>query len=628
MARRRASTPHQRNLFFGLNFRGPKHISGIPSITGDVLEAYECKNVKLDPDTGFRCIMGRRYKNATALTENGHTLRHFTDYSTAEHLLIGAGDKIYIDSGLAGTPVLSKTLTTFDITAFTESFGKHFFYVNGQDVPQKFNGTSWYRLGVLAPSSAPAVADGGAGVLAGTYRYFYTYVHSDVALGYEAESRRSAFSAEITVTGGRKITLTLAAATDSQVSLTRIYRVSSISAEWKLIVEQSSALTTYTDNATEDSLDAATVPQYVEEGAPIDSDGNPMLLERIGQWKNRLWGSVGSMLYNTRPDRPEKWFSDFSVDAQPNDVDQEGGLSVVSFIAFKNMLVVFTRNKMVLVGGDEEPWNFIDYSNNIGCIAARSVAICEGNLFWLSASGVYRWDGESAPKNISGQIENDFERNSRGLMDSPTTSLAKAAGRYNSKDRSYWLSVPFSSNPFNSRTFTYDLAFAEKREGSPWAWHDYGFVDAVETPGRDFYTLKTNTGYYLLHNIGNTIEDGTTKPAATYETKHWDFGAPDLDKITMKFSAGVYITGDVVTFTAFYDNGARSDSFTLSTSGSNWNVGTWNVAQWGGTTVAFRTLDGKQDDVGRIIGFKVEMSGDAIFHSFTMNYVLQEGYTE
>jgi len=103
------------------------------------------------------------------------------------------------------------------------------------------------NVGIDLPGTAPTVADGGAGVLTGTFSYKRTFKNS--VTGHE--SNPSGKSADLTVTSKNITVGGLGGATDPQVDTQVIYRTTSTGAGiWFRLVELPISSTSYLDALT------------------------------------------------------------------------------------------------------------------------------------------------------------------------------------------------------------------------------------------------------------------------------------------------------------------------------------------------------------------------------------------
>ncbi len=611
-----------RGNYYGLNFSTPKFISG-DLASKFFFEASNIENIKLNPDSGFSVRKGRTYRNTTPLGDYPHSLGWFEDYAGNASLIVGGGGNIYADPSGQGNPVASYSGLTADIPASMLDFGQNLFHVNGTDGNLKFDGTNWYRMGVAAPAAAPGVASSGVGAFSGEYLYCYVYVHKNATTGYETLSKISPLTT-LTVANVAQFNVSVVASADPQVTHIRIYRESSVAVGLKQLVELANTTAVYPDTTPDASM--TTNIEFPLEGEPLDKNGTSVVLSGVCQWKSRLWGWSGQYLYSTREGRPERFFNSSSTEFQPVLVDSQSNQNIIAAIPFRNCIVVWTSSKMFLITGDAEPFVRSEYLVRCGCVAWRSAVVCAGRLMWLSSNGVYSWDGESMPVNVSEQINRDFEKKGRGIFDTVSTSLQYACGVYFDSEDEYRLSLPRGSDRFNSRTFIYDFALARKTSLSPWSYYTTAFSDAIVVPDLRLLVAKPNTGYYLTENIGDT-DEGATTINGFYETRHWDFGVGAYDKRFFFVHISSYVINGTGCFKTIVDD-SYTDPLYFSMTGSLWNAAKWAesgaspLGKWAEMRIKTMTQSYPQECCGSKIGFRIELQGGSIFHSFEVQYGL------
>jgi hypothetical protein len=418
------------------------------------------------------------------------------------------------------------------------------------------------------------------------------------------------------------------APTDPQVTHIRIYRISSTAAQFQLVVERTKASVianpVYLDNIADAVLGAP--QENPNEGEPLDINGNPVKFKGMIQWRSRLWGWDDAYIYPSVLGRPERFYNDSSDVMKPIAVNSHDKTGVVGAIAYRNNAVFMTKNRRLILTGDTEPFSMIEYDDGIGTIAPRSLAVVRGMLMWLSYEGVYAWDGVNDLVLISYPINKDFAGSSRGLLDSGVSFLAGAKGIYVPEEDCYWLSVPFSSAGFNSRTFVLDVALFKKLgiRLSSWLYYDLAFADAVVTPDRKLYTLKPQSGDYMNEVIGNQDEN-VDIANAFYETRHWDFGTKNYDKVFYYGGFGAYTTGNPVRMDTIFDDGLATSNLTQSSSGgSAFGIAPWGTpSYWGGKTLGFTSDRYEQTAMGTIVGLKIILDKDATFDGFAVEYRLR-----
>ncbi len=90
---------------------------------------------------------------------------------------------------------------------------------------------------------------------------------------------------------------------------------------------------------------------------------------------------------------------------------QPGGDTEITAIkAFGDILLIWTKNEMyMLTGDDASTWKITKVSPT-GCVCNNTVCIWKGAVIWLEARGVYLWDGKGDPIMVSYPIKTELAR--------------------------------------------------------------------------------------------------------------------------------------------------------------------------------------------------------------------------
>ena len=123
------------------------------------------------------------------------------------------------------------------------------YFLDFNDTPMRWDGinnpTQW---GIVAPETAPVVADSGAGLLTGTYTWKVVYVNTE-----GTRSPNSPVSLPLDLSGGTA-TLILPVSPDSQVKKKEIYRQGGLLTDYYLVVTIDNSLASYIDNIADIDL--------------------------------------------------------------------------------------------------------------------------------------------------------------------------------------------------------------------------------------------------------------------------------------------------------------------------------------------------------------------------------------
>jgi hypothetical protein len=237
--------------------------------------------------------------------------------------------------------------------------------------------------GIAAPSSAPTLADGGAGSIpAASFKGVYTFYNSATDL----ESNPSPVSNTLALGANRMINWSgIAVSTNPQVTSRRIYRtLPDQSGEYFLVTEiPNNTETTHNgDNTLAQDLDVAV---SMVNGLPPPS----LLLGTV--WKERLFASDGKDLFHSEDGLIEAFDPQAIIPVFPDD-----GHEIRAIHAYGDRLVVGKTNKVhYLVGSDPETFALLTLTDRHGCISHHTMQSAEGYLFWLGLDNVYRSDGNA-----------------------------------------------------------------------------------------------------------------------------------------------------------------------------------------------------------------------------------------
>ena len=292
--------------------------------------------------------------------------------------------------------------------------------VVGFDTNRLIEPETTYGLGIEAPTSAPTLAEGVAGVLSGTYKYVITYMRSG---NFQVESNPGPESSPITVTG-KKINLSaIPVSSDPKVDKKRIYRTTEGGAKFFWVADIANATTTYEDN-------------IAELGDEVSYDRYPPPVAMFAEvWDDRVWfvpKSYRNQLQFTNKGSAEEMAYDNIIQVKGKDSDE-----IMAIKAYMDSLYIL-KNKSIwrLDKVGESSYELTKLPYSIGIDAPASIAIGGGLMMWKSKRGI--------------DIFNDKIIFDPPISDSIPTTLAtineaaidKAFGEVNEKEGEYWLSVP------------------------------------------------------------------------------------------------------------------------------------------------------------------------------------------
>lgn len=282
---------------------------------------------------------------------------------------------------------------------------------------QRVDGDAVMPAGIPKPASAPAAAQGAAGLLvAGTYKYVVTFVNRTTG----AESDFSA-EASVTVADLKQVSLTgIPVSTNLQVNGRRLYRsvVNGSGVYYFVKTIEDNTTTTFDDNVEERFLGDAV---SVENGLP------PSDLRFIEFWRERLWGTDGRDLFASRAGYPEQFSGNFLVQISPDDGHEMRGM-----LAFGDKLLVGKTNTVHYgTGFDVGDFNFDGVlTDKHGVGSGHSMATAEGLAMWLGMDDFYVSDGQDVKSIGTPKIRPYLEAIPESARDRVVSYVVPSEGWY------------------------------------------------------------------------------------------------------------------------------------------------------------------------------------------------------
>lgn len=179
------------------------------------------------------------------------------------------------------------------------------------------------------------------------------------------------------------------------------------------------------------------------------------------------------------------------------DVNEHDGSEIVALYPFQGNLLIFKDHSFhVLTGADPSAFALYEVDHRIGTASPYSVAGDENLVFWFDRDqGVFMFDGAEV-RRIDDKIHDYL------LDNSPRSGGFRAAGWMH--EGNYYLSVPWTSGSYNSRTFIYNPHM------NAWTEHDWGGYGIVDIEGT-WYSHGNNdlTGLYTFADDTETTDAGT-----------------------------------------------------------------------------------------------------------------------
>lgn len=319
---------------------------------------------------------------------------------------------------------------------------------------------------------------------------------------------------------------------------------------------------------------------------------------------------------------------------------------------WKNKLdVVFKENSMwAMTGLDTESIEGLpnlaleNISMDIGCVAPKTIVEIEGKLVWLSARGVYYFDG-TVPKSLKSEYVDSF------INRTPVNQRKFLSATAIKSKRQYILM--YADQPdsnYNYYFSRYALVFDFYTKS--WS-RDYFFpgvgvfinIDKADEKERILYGVDDNGAVAVSRssvmeiNIGASDQIALTTPSSagiawSFQTPFYSCGSPysekDFQAILLDAKSTSGFTVDVLCderLDTSDDSSGFSVPVALPTTGLVWGTGLWGTGKWSAGINKSNLVYLDDRCWGKRISFKfsgVSGSGDEI-NSLTLFYKLREG---
>ena len=255
-------------------------------------------------------------------------------------------------------------------------------------------------IGMTAPANAPTVAyTEDTGSMTGTYEFAVTWYNEDFG------SESSLSQAISTASSSTSATITVALNNTSipvGVTQWRLYiRKPDISVKFQRLAEwsTSTATTTFDIDVSDDDINGMILqaPTVTENNQP------PTGLRCIVWHQGRMFASDGEDLYYSNLENPEGW------DPQNVEYIASGdGQKIVGLMPLDEAsLAVFKTNSIYIIAGTSpQTWEVRKAPGNVGPsgVDAYNVAYGDGLVAFWGRNGMYLWDLQSAPLDITNEV--------------------------------------------------------------------------------------------------------------------------------------------------------------------------------------------------------------------------------
>lgn len=257
----------------------------------------------------------------------------------------------------------------------------------------------------------------------------------------------------------------------------------------------------------------------------------------------------------------------------------------------KRNIVFLTDGAGTTLGIDPTNAYVADIISGVGCISQESVQNVEGDLWFLSESGLMSLgrlisERSNPMNNLSKNVQSDLLAD----INDSAFSIAGLRSVYSPKDRFYLLSLPRASGSTEvGKTWVFDTRGRLQDGGARCLGNWTGLIPTVLIRRANLDILsanRANTGELFKYS---TQKDDLAAYTLQYRSGWTDLGAGAVLKF-LKRIRGVFFSTDTATvsFKWAWDFDStfatRSQTFTGTQSSSLWGTALWDSGVWAGST--------------------------------------------
>jgi hypothetical protein len=314
-------------------------------------------------------------------------------------------------------------------------------------------------------------------------------------------------------------------------------------------------------------------------GTTLGATGNMPKAQCITFWKNRIFlgntdtGTNKSRIRysgsDTTPTDVEYYKSTSFIDVQQDDGDQ-----IQKLIPFLDSLLIFkTSSTWVLRGSNPRDFELVLANPSVGCVAPRTVAAWDKGVIFLSARGVFSFDGSKVTR-LSEKID-------PAINDLGAANLEQANGVV--FQQKYYLFVhELGATSYPDTAYVFDLISGTWTKYRGWnVWHATVWNRAGT---EELYAVDAETREAVLR-LKSGADDGGSNINAYFTTKWLDFGVPERRKMHRRMYAWFEADGDYNVNVDVQRNYAAANSVSntvnLNPGGMIWGSSLWGEALWG-----------------------------------------------
>lgn len=362
------------------------------------------------------------------------------------------------------------------------------------------NGTTWYLMGIDAPSSVASLSSVAGTLSSGEFEIAYSYKHR----GTGAESNVSSGSTiTLTASTGGGIAVVISPSTDTKVDAAVLY------ARHKL-PDQEGVLRKVSSGAVGSTFSITSSNWTSNDEAPTNHNAPVAGLKFATVWKNRWWapdGTVGNRLRFTEIFQNQTWPSTYFID-----IPFERGDSIAAVRGHGDVLEVFGQSGAFLIIGQTS----LDFEvrpsagSQGGAFGPRSVTAVEDATIHVNADDVHSFDGAT-----DRSLAFDIQPAVRDLVTNTASgTLAKIATVYDSLRKELRISVSRVYPTARMGELILNLDRTRENQGAP-AWTTTAYDVGFYLPWNGNEPTAGNRGrLFFINSTGGFVYEANSRDAS------------------------------------------------------------------------------------------------------------------
>ncbi len=507
------------------------------------------------------------------------------------------------DSGGGTTYLYDGTFTSIetgldaDARPFFTQLGTQLLFVNGEDTPFLYTGSTTKAFGIAAPASLTAASSASSGGKIEGQRYLVAITYYNSVTG--AESSPTFASPVVIASGHSSIALTFAAAASATANTIRIYCSYASSSTLLLEDEIGDSATSYSAVASDFEL---TQPVLELDNSRITDFSNEINFPAL--ISNRLFlKTANNEIRNSKIGQSGPMFESFEASAVCSTESKYGITDDIVGIGSAGDVPIIVKERSVgrldalgvpdtLSPVDPVRYTYVELSDNIGGVWHSTGVQVFGEYVFLGKSNIYATDGRTVRK-VCDQLSPLIRR--AGFTETQKQQLSAINDETNKRVLISMFETASSQYPDYVLVGDYD-----KYPDFRWTVYRPG-LSRVTHPGIRvgcFYSKKTTLGAFDYF-VGNIEENGqiyqldagnndVTFP--TYfklKTKAYTFSDPAIQKLvkTCTLQAEDQGNGSSLQISSIINlSNTEQDYQTilLDASGDTWDNAVWDQSMWAG----------------------------------------------